>query len=145
MDILARLINRKEMVFYIIIGGAATTADWMTFAVAVKSFNVPYQFGLVLAMMMGGLVHYLANKTFTFKCHSRKYGPQIFLYVSLAMISFLCSLGVMTIFIKLFAVNKVAARVLTTAFMLLPNYLLHKHLTFNKRFFLQPEINGGAN
>ncbi len=140
MRIIAQLINRKEMMIYIIIGVFATAADWLTFGIVVKTFNMAYQSALILALMAGGLVHYTANKTFTFNCRSRKFGSQLPLYILLAFLNFLCSIGLMILLVKYAAFTKIVARIATTGFMILPNYLLHKHLTFNKRIFLQPDI-----
>jgi putative flippase GtrA len=140
MRIIAQLINRKEMIYYIIIGVFATAADWITFSISLKMFSIPYQGALILALIIGGMVHYTANKTITFNCRSRDYGSQLPLYILLAFLNFLCSIGLMIVLVKYIAFNKIAARIATTCFMILPNYLLHKHITFNKRIFIQPDI-----
>lgn len=139
MRLLAQLINRKEMFYYIFIGVFATASDWITFIIS--SRNLSYQTALVLGLTVGGLVHYSANKAFTFKCQSQKYSSQVPVYILMAIITYLCNLGCMTLLIKWLLIDKIWARMLTTGFMLLPNYLLHKHITFNKKIFIQPEIN----
>lgn len=129
------LINLKEISYYLAVGVFATTVDWLTFSAAIRGLNFPYQFALILALTFGGLAHYSANKIVTFKCHSRQYGSQIPLYIVLAIFTLCCSMGVMALLLKWFALDKLWARMLTTGVMIYPNYLLHKHLTFNKKIF----------
>jgi putative flippase GtrA len=136
MDIMTRLVNRKELIFYIIVGVFATAMDWITFTISVKWLNLHYQLALILALFIGSLTNYSSNKIFTFKCHSRQYGSQISLFALISIFTLFCSMGMMGLFIKIFGIHKVLARMLTTVLMLLPNYLLHKHITFSKKVFV---------
>jgi len=133
-------MNSIELSWYIIIGIFATAVDWVTFSISIRWLNIGYQVALIFALTTGALVHYLANKKMTFKCHSRKYGSQISLYILMAAFALPCSLGIMTLFIKFTPVTTLWARILTTGIMVFPNYLLHKYITFNKKIFVQPEI-----
>ncbi|MHB1948681.1 MAG: GtrA family protein [Gammaproteobacteria bacterium] len=132
------LLNIKEVSYYILVGVFATAVDWLTFSMAIKWLNFPYQLALLLALTLGGLAHYTSNKAFTYKCRSKKYSSQVPLYILLATINYFCSMGCIGLLVKFLGINQLWARIITTGVMILPNYLLHKYITFNKRIFVQP-------
>lgn len=135
MRLLSKLIDRQEMIYYVLIGIVATAIDWLIFTYAVNHLNLYYQLALVLAYSCASVFHYIANKVVTFKCHSRKLGSQLSLYVVMSTISLLMSMAILTLLIKVFFMQKVLARIMTTGIMILPNYLLHKNVTFSKKIF----------
>ena len=81
-------INIKEVSIYVLVGAFATAVDWITFGIAIKWLNLPYQFALLLALLFGGLTHYTANKAFTYQCRSKEYSSQVPLYILLATINY---------------------------------------------------------
>lgn len=133
----ANIIKVNELWPYVIIGGIATIVDWSVFTVATLYLGLHYQVALVVAYFTAGTTHYIANKMITFKCQSKKVGSQVSLYLAVATSSLLLSMGVLGVLVSAFGMNKIAARIVTTLIMLLPNYLFHKHITFNKRIFAQ--------
>jgi putative flippase GtrA len=133
------LLKTNEFLIYFIIGGLATLLDWSTFWLLSTPLNVHYQFSLIGAYLTAGIFHYTANKYFTFGCQSKKIGSQLSLYSLVTLTSLACSLGIMGLLVSYLSFNKMVARMLTTILVLVPNYLLHKHITFNKKLFLQSE------
>lgn len=132
---LRQYINHKEMFWYILIGLIATLIDWGTFAIAVDQLHFHYQVALLLAFFLATTVHFIANKVVTFKSQTKQIRSQLFVYLVVVSISLLCSMGVLGFFIKVFSMNAVFARMLTTGIMLFPNYLLHKYISFSKKIF----------
>lgn len=130
-----KIIALPELLPYIIIGGVATLLDWGMFSLAVTRLQIHYQFALALGYMAGGVFHYTTNKIITFKCRSKKLGSQLSLYILVGITSLLISMGVLAALINVFAISKVVSRMLTTGIMILPNYLLHKHISFSKKIF----------
>jgi putative flippase GtrA len=129
------LVKLNELWPYVIIGGIATVVDWSVFTVGTLYLGLHYQMALVVAYFTAGITHYIANKMITFKCESKKVGSQVSLYLAVATMSLLLSMGVLGLLISAFGMNKIAARIVTTLIMLMPNYLFHKHITFNKKIF----------
>lgn len=126
---------QKELFTYTVIGGIATIIDWSVFAIAVTFLKVHYLPALMLAFSTAGIFHYIANKMITFKCVSKKFASQISIYLLVMMMSLGLNMLIMVVLVKLFVINKIILRMLTTLLMLLPNYLLHKHVTFSKKIF----------
>ncbi len=137
MNLRALLTKNKEFVFYTITGGTATIADWTTFALITTYLHIHYETALVIAYATGGVVHYIANKLFTFECRSKKIGSQLAFYCLAAGISLSLNMAILGVLIAHVQLNQVVARIITTALMLLPNYLLHKNITFNRKLFPQ--------
>ena len=125
----------RELSFYILIGGIATLIDWGIFDLTFNYFYLNYLYSLALSMIFAGSFHFTANKIFTFQCESKKLGSQLSLFVVASIISVVLTVLILSVLIKLFNVNALYLRMVTTAIMLIPNYLLHKFITFNKRIF----------
>lgn len=132
-----KIILLREFTPYFFIGATVTLIDWTLFWVATHRLGFHYQFALIVSYSIAGFTHYTANKLITFRCHSKQLGSQLSLYLLITGSSLLCSMGIMALLINLFFLKQLLARILTTGLMLIPNYLLHKHITFNKRIFAQ--------
>ncbi len=130
-----KLIKWNEFLTYFFIGGTATLMDWSIFWLVVKRLGLHYEIGLISAYALAGIFHFFANKFVTFQCKSKNLGSQYSIYIVLTLSSLVTSMGVIAILINLLALDKMTARILTTALMLIPNYLLHKNITFSKRLF----------
>lgn len=135
------MIKLKEFYTYFYIGATTTVIDWSFFWIAIHLLNLHYELSLILAYFCGGLFHYSCNKLITFKCHSLKIGSQYTVYFLLTGTSLLISMGVIAILVNIFLLSGMSSRIVTSALMLIPNYLLHKHITFSRRLFIQPEGN----
>jgi len=131
---ISQIIQLNEFLPYFFIGLGSTSIDWITFWVSSSKFELHYEIALVISYILAGSFHYIANKIITFKCHSKQLRLQCSIYFMMASISLFMSMGLIA-FIKLFITNALYARILTTASMLIPNFLLHKHITFSKKIF----------
>jgi putative flippase GtrA len=134
------LIKPSEFLSYFIIGGISTVIDWTFFWLLTIHLNMHYQFSLMVAYSTAGIFHYVANKWLTFGCQSKKIASQFSLFLLVTLTSFLCNLSVMSLLIHYVISNALYARMLTTILILIPNYLLHKYITFSKKIFLQTEV-----
>jgi putative flippase GtrA len=136
MGIISSLFERRELLYYLIIGTIATAIDWSVYAAAVNWLGFHYQLALITGYLGGSTAHYIANKLITFKCQSKAIGSQLSLYALVQGASLGASMVVMGALVRLFPINSVILRMATTIIMILPNYLLHKHLSFNKKIFV---------
>jgi len=125
-------LKKYEFLIYTTIGGVATVIDWSIFAIAVHFLGTHYEVALVLAYFGASIAHYTANKFITFRCKSTDYRSQLSIYILVVAISLMCSMTVMALLVNFLPANKILLRVVTTILMLVPNYLLHKHITFSK-------------
>ncbi len=137
---LTSIIKWNEFLAYFFIGATATMIDWGIFWFAVNKLGFHYEIALVSAYIPAGIYHFLTNKFITFQCKSKSLGSQYSIYIILTLSSLMISMGVIAILINLFTLDKMTARILTTALMLIPNYLLHKNITFSKRLFATSDV-----
>ena len=137
---LSHIIKLTEFFPYLIIGTIATAIDWSIFSITVSRLQLHYETALILAYCTAALFHYIANKMVTFKCPSKQIGSQFSIYVTVTLSSLALSMGVMALLINLFNLHKIAARIITTILMIMPNYLLHKHITFSKKIFVTQQM-----
>lgn len=136
---IVRFFKYSEFLPYFFIGTIATIIDWGLFWISVNSLNLHYEIALILAYVTAGLFHFVANKIITFKCQSKQIGSQYSVYVLVTTSTLLLSMAIIAILVNLLLLDKMLARILTTLLMLIPNFLLHKHITFSKKIFIQPE------
>lgn len=129
------IIKWNEFIAYFFIGATATLLDWSMFWFTVNKLHFHYEIGLISAYVPAGIFHFFANKFITFQCKSKSIGSQYSIYIILTLSSLLISMGIIAILINVLTLDKMTARIFTTAFMLIPNYLLHKNITFSKRLF----------
>lgn len=130
-----QIIVWKEFITYFVVGSTTVFIDWSLFAIMVYGLGFHYQVGLVVAYISAGFFHFFSNKKLTFKCPSKRIGSQYSLYAVMTLTSMVASMGVIAVMIDFFMLNKMIARILTTGLMLLPNYLIHKNITFSKKIF----------
>ncbi len=131
------IIKLKEFLPYFFIGGFTTLIDWSVFWCSLNRLHLNYGEALICAFVMASLFHFSANKWITFKCATKQLGSQYSVYIFVSLMSLMISLLCMTVFIKLIFLPKMIARIITTFLMLIPNYLTHKYITFNKNIFIQ--------
>lgn len=127
-----RLAEQTELLKYILAGGMATLVDWAAFSISSNKLSLTYQLSLGFAYFFGTLAHYILNKFFTFQSRANIISMQLPIYIFTVLLSFFCSLSVLTFFIYFINLDKTILRIITTFIMIFPNYLLHKYLSFNK-------------
>lgn len=125
----------SEFAYYFVVGGLATLIDWGLYAVCFMMLKMQYIIALVISMGVAGCFHYVANKRLTFRCDSRALHVQVPVYVTVASAGIGVSAVLLSIQVSGLGINALIARPLTTILMLLPNYFMHKYMTFNRKLF----------
>ncbi len=125
----------SEFAYYFVVGGLATLIDWGLYAVCFTWLQMQYIAALVVSMSIAGCFHYVANKRLTFRCDSRALHIQVPVYVAVALAGIGLSAVLLSIQVSGLGINALIARPLTTLLMLLPNYFMHKYMTFNRKVF----------
>jgi len=129
------LVTKFQFIRYLIVGGISTLIDWSVFYTGTYILSIHYQISLVIAFFLGCTANYTLNKIFTFKCKSKKIAKQTSVYGAAAIISLLLSASIMFVLVSALTIDKLVSRIATTFIMVGINYLLNKHIIFNKRFF----------
>ena len=131
------IIKLKEFLPYFVIGGITTLIDWSVFWCTLNELHFNYGMALAIACGIASLFHFTSNKLITFKCETKQIASQYSIYIFVALMSLLFSFLLLSFFINLLMLNKMVARIVTTFLMLIPNYLMHKHITFNQKIFIR--------
>lgn len=134
------MIEEKKIHFFeffrfILVGGVATALDWSVFYLLAIKIMLYYQLSLMISFSLACIVNYTFNKLFTFRSKSKKIFRQFSLFSVIAIFSLLLTMILMFIFVDVLFIHKMLSRIFVTMIMLFFNYILHKFLTFNKRFF----------
>jgi putative flippase GtrA len=124
-----------QLARYVLVGGASTGVDWGVYYLGAIVAGLHYQISLVIAQVLAGAVHYVLNKTYTFRCTSRQILRQVAAYTLVALVYLLLSMAVMYLLVDLLGLDKMLSRVATTGIMIVVSFLLHRAVTFNERFF----------
>lgn len=130
-----KIYERIQIKFlrYLLVGGVATLADWISFYLLAEVGGIHYQLSLLTSFSVGAIINYSFNKVFTFKCKSKKIFKQFLLYILVLVMYLVITIFVMFIFVNLFSLEKMTSRILTTITTVFIHYLLHKNITFNKK------------
>ena len=139
MNLLYIMLYKKlknfEFIRYFSVGVVVTLVDWGSFYWLALLIGLHYQLSLAISFSLGGITSYTCNKIFTFKSKSRKIIGQFSIFILLSLFSLLLSSGIMFVLVDLVLIHKMFSRILTTFTLVFINYLLHKYITFNKKFF----------
>lgn len=132
-ELLSEIVSRR-FTRYITAGAFATLVDWGSFFILALLAGVYYQGALVVSFSLGCVANFTLNKIFTFHCRSKRIFRQFSIHIAVSLVSLLFSMALMFIFVDLLLLQAMVSRMATTFIMLIANYFMHKHLTFNQRF-----------
>ena len=132
---LIKKLFEKEFIRFGFVGGVSTLVDWTIFFILAITINLNYQIAVVSSYLCGAIVNYTLNKLITFKSTSKKIAHQFGIFIGIATISLFASMGLMFTLIELATLDKMTSRIITTGIIFIANYFLHKHITFNKKWF----------
>ncbi len=138
MSYIIKILKRpgvQEFSRYVAVGGLATVADWGTFYVFSLEWKIDFHIAFVVAFIAGTTTHYCLNKRYTFKNTYTNLKKHIPVYLLSVCFAFLMSFLLMKALVSGCHLHLMVAKMSTTASMLILNYVLHKYITFNKRFF----------
>jgi putative flippase GtrA len=131
---LIRFLFEKQFVRYIFVGGVATVVDWGTFYILNVLLRTHYQVSLVIAWLLGVLVHYTLNRLFAFRSKAKQVFKQIATHITISILSLGMSSLFMYILVELVSLFPMYARILITAIMIIFNYFMHRLFTFNEKW-----------
>ena len=121
----------KQFVKFFGVGVVSTLFDWAIFVLVFKLAGLPYWLALILAFSFGAVVNFLMNKKLTFQNKSKNpFQPLVFFVIAGFMLGI--SLILMSFLVK--RIDVVLARMLVTGIVFIVNFVVHKSITFGRRF-----------
>lgn len=120
----------RTFFMYVLFGGLATIVDWSIFALGIYSFGMHYTLAVTISFSFGSITNFILNKYLNFQNKYKKVHLQFLLYLVIALIGLALTLLFMWLMIDSMAIGELTARVITTAIVLIYNFLGHKFVTF---------------
>jgi len=120
---------------YLIVGIIATLFDWSFFYLCNYILTLHYQISLGIGFTIGTLINYTLNRLFTFMSKAKHVISQMGTHFTIALSTLLISLLIMYLLVDIINLTNMISRIITTAIVFFINYILHKNITFNKKYF----------
>ncbi|MBQ1186138.1 MAG: GtrA family protein [Clostridia bacterium] len=123
--------NIKEFLLYVIVGGIATVAEWVSFFVLDK-LSVHYAIATTLAYFTGTLVNWAAGRILIFKEPNQSFIKEIVSIYLASFIGLLLNLIIMWIAVDLFDITEMVSKIAATGIVFMYNFLIRKLLIYKK-------------
>ena len=122
--------NFKPFVKYCIVGGSGTILDVASLYFFVDFLSLPVMLGTFLSFVLAVTNNFILNKIWTFKNKSKNYKKLYVKFLIVSVIGLMITLGLMYIFVFLLSIWYIVAKLLTSAIVLVWNFLANKLWTF---------------
>lgn len=117
--------NIIQFIKYCFVGGFATIFDWGTYSLLLY-WNVEYLPATAGGFIIGIIINYIISKKTVFTTESKVGKYDLLLYFVIGLIGLFFSIALMYGFVDILSVNKIFARMITTAIVLIWNFLARK-------------------
>lgn len=133
MNSIKKIVN-KETFLYLVFGGLTTVVDFVVYLL-LTNFSVNYMIANVVAWCFAVIFAYVTNKTFVFNSKSKDKETlfdEILDFVSARLFSLVFSLIFIYIAVTLLGANELIAKIFSSVFVVIINYVLSKFYIFKK-------------
>lgn len=117
--------NIIQFIKYCFVGGLATVFDWGTYSLLLY-WNIEYFLATAGGFIVGIIINYIISKKTVFTTESKVGKYDLLLYFVIGLIGLCFSIALMYGFVDILSVNKIFARMITTAIVLIWNFLARK-------------------
>lgn len=117
--------NIIQFIKYCFVGGLATVFDWGTYSLLLY-WNIEYRLATAGGFIVGIIINYIISKKTVFTTESKVGKYDLLLYFVIGLIGLCFSIALMYGFVDILSVNKIFARMITTAIVLIWNFLARK-------------------
>lgn len=117
--------NIIQFIKYCFVGGIATVFDWSTYSLLLY-LNIEYLLATAGGFIIGIIINYLISKKTVFTTESKVGKYDLLLYFLIGLIGLGFSIALMYIFVDILTINKIVSRMITTAIVLVWNFLARK-------------------
>jgi len=122
-------LSRKFLLF-VFFGAVTTLVDWGLFALSFYFLHWSYVYGIMLSFVGGAATSFSLNKYVNFKNTYKKTHYQFALFVTIALVGFFITWGLMYLFIEQLGIHPMLSRMISATLLLAYNYICHTYLTF---------------
>ena len=120
----------RTFFLYLLFGGLATVVDWGAYAIGIYLIELNYILAVTISFSLGSITNFALNKYLNFQNKYKKLHLQFLLYLVIALIGLALTILLMWLMIESIQMDKFVARIITTAIVLIYNFLGHKFVTF---------------
>ncbi len=121
----------KHFVLYSVIGGLSASLDFVVFTALLKWLCLPYLISNAISVNCGIITSFLLNRHFNFKVKD-KTGLRLVIFYSVGLLGLLLSTVLLWMLVEWWAVNALAAKMLTIVVVVSVQFTLNKYVTFKK-------------
>ena len=117
--------NIIQFIKYCFVGGLATVFDWGTYSLLLF-WNIEYLLATAGGFIVGIIINYIISKKTVFTTESKVGKYELLLYFIIGLIGLGFSIALMYGFVDVLNINKIFARMITTAIVLIWNFFARK-------------------
>jgi putative flippase GtrA len=115
---------------YLIIGGLATLVDIGFLKILTDFVGIWYIYSVIIAYVIGAVVHYTLNKYVNFKNKSKRIIIQFSLFLIISLIGLLINISLIYMLVEFIDIWYIYAKIIATAIAFVSNYFLNRNITF---------------
>ncbi len=128
-----KLFVKSAFVYGLLVSIPATIADWSIFALGVDILRLHYVFSSLLAAFCGATVNAVLSRKIAFTSKGRTQKQEMTLLYTVAVVSYLITLGFLAFFIEIAGVEAKMAKVITTFIVFFINYGIRQFFIFDSK------------
>jgi len=120
----------KLFIKYSVVGASGAIVDLTALYLLVEYAQINVYLAAALSFLLAVINNFTFNKYWTFNDRSQKYSTQFIKFFTVSCIGLLLTLSFMWLFIDVFSIWYMLAKVLTTFIVLMWNFTANKFWTF---------------
>lgn len=123
----------NQFVKYIIVGSATTGLDFLLVYIFVEYFHIFYLLSASLSIAIIFFISFSLNKYWTFNNREAKYFIHSIKYALSNIVSWIINLSVLALFVEVFEVWYLLAKVFATAAAVIWNFFIYRNWVFKTK------------
>ncbi|WP_411348091.1 GtrA family protein [Paenibacillus sp. WLX2291] len=125
------MINRKEIINYIIFGVLTTVVNIVSYIILVNLLYMDYRIATTIAWIISVLFAFFTNKKYVFKSE-KGFMKEMVLFFGARLLSYFIDLMGMILLVEGLTINDTIAKILVNIIVILVNYFISKLIVFKQ-------------
>lgn len=126
------LIKYKEILLYLIFGGATTLVNIVVYALCTKILSINWQISNIIAWILAVLFAYITNRKYVFESKTSNIFGEMLSFFSFRFLSFILDMGFMYLFVDMIQMDDMLAKIIVQVIVIVLNYVFSKLFIFKK-------------
>ena len=122
----------KKFFKYSIVGLLGTCIDFSTLVLQVELLKINIYIALTVSFVLAASSNHFFNRKFTFKSENPHIKNEYFKFISVSIIGIFINILIIYSLSRLFNVHYLVSKIIATLLVLLWNFLMNYHWTFNE-------------